>query len=89
MKQFYCKIMVLDIHCDCFNRVYICSQSISVDSTWIPAEEYIEKQMKVKSSKEDPICFDHYDPADLIKIIATRHKVTDYMNRITNSYIKA
>ena len=37
--------------------------------------------MKVKSSKEDPIYFDHYDPADLIKIIATQHKVTDYMKK--------
>ena len=35
--------------------------------------------MKVNSSEEDPIYFDHYDPADLIKIIATQHKVTDYM----------
>ena len=37
--------------------------------------------MKVKSSKEDPIYFDHYDPAYLIKIIATQHKVTDYMKK--------
>ena len=71
--------MVLDIYRDCFRRIYIFSPSINVDSTWIPVKEYIEKQMKAKSSKEDPIYFDHYDPAHLIKIIATQHKVTDYM----------
>ena len=60
--------------------IYI-SHSINVDSTWIPVKEYIEKQMKVKSSKEDPIYFDHYDPADLIKIIATQPKVTEYMKK--------
>jgi len=73
--------MVLDIYRDCFSRIYIFSPSINVDSTWIPVKEYIEKHMKVKSSKEDPIYFDHYDPADLIKIIATQHKVTDYMKK--------
>ena len=73
--------MVLDIYRDCFSRIYIFSPSINVDSTWIPVKEYIEKQMKVKSSKEDPIYFDHYDPADLIKIIATQPKVTDYMEK--------
>ena len=35
----------------------------------------------MKSSKEDPIYFEHYEPADLIKIIATQHKVTDYMKK--------
>ena len=73
--------MVLDIYRDCFSRVYIFSPSINVDSTWIPVKEYIEKQMKVKSSKEDPIYFDHYDSTDLTKIIATQHKVTDYMKK--------
>ena len=38
--------MGLDIFRDCFSRNYIFSQSISVDSTWIPDKEYIEKQMK-------------------------------------------
>ena len=60
---------------------FIFSPSINVDSTWIPAKEYIEKHMKVKSSKEDPIYFDHYDPADLTKIESTQHKVTDYMKK--------
>ena len=37
--------------------------------------------MKAKSSKEDPIYFDHYDPADLIKIIATQHEATYYLKK--------
>ena len=73
--------MVLDIYRDCFSRIYTFSPSINVDSTWIPVKEYIEKQMKVKRSKEDPICFDHYDPSDLAKIVATQHKVTECMKK--------
>ena len=73
--------MVLDIYRDCFSRIYTFSLSINADSTWIPVKEYIEKQLKVKSSKEGPIYLDHYDPANLIKIIATQHKVTDYMKK--------
>ena len=73
--------MVLDIYRDCFSRIYIFSPSINVDSTWVPDKEYIEKHMKVKSSTEDPIYFDHYDPADLVKIIATHHTVADYMKK--------
>ena len=80
-KTILLQTRVLDIYRDCFSRIYICSPSFNVDSTWIPVKEYIEKPMEVKSSKEDPIYFDHYDPADLIKIIATQHKVTDYMQK--------
>ena len=51
--------MILDIYKGCFSRVYIFSPSIEVDSTWVPVKEYIEKEMKVKHSTEEPIYFDH------------------------------
>ena len=87
--------MVLDIYKDCFSRIYIFSPSINVDTTWIPVKEYIEKSMNIKKPKDkdkdkhkdkDPIYFDHYNPQDLINIITTQHKVTEFMkNRIIKS----
>ena len=73
--------MILDIYRDCFSRVYIFSPSIEVDSTWLPVKKYIEQEMLVKHSKEEPIFFDHYDPEALHKIIDTQHKVIDYMKK--------
>ena len=74
--------MVLDIYRDCFSRIYIFSPSINVDSTWLPVKKYIEKSLHLDPKKEN-IYFDHYDPSDLINIIATQHKVTDFMKKKT------
>ena len=47
--------MILDLYRDCFSRIYIFSPSIEVDTTWSPVKQYIEHNMKVKHSKEEPI----------------------------------
>ena len=73
--------MILDIYKDCFSRIYIFSPSIEVDSTWLPVKQYIEKDMNVQNTKEEPIYFDHYDPQNLNNIIDTQHKVIDYMKK--------
>ena len=73
--------MVLDIYRDCFSRIYIFSPSIDVGSTWRPVKDYIEKSMKVRHTDEEPIYFDHYNPDDLVKIIHTQHKVSEYMKK--------
>ena len=46
--------MILDIYRDCFSRIYIFSPSIEVDSTWLPVKHYIEHDMKVPNTKEEP-----------------------------------
>ena len=74
--------MLLDIYKNCFSRIYIFSPSIDVDSTWIPVKDYIEKEMKLKHGKDkEPIYFDHYDATALSNIIATQHKVIEYMKK--------
>jgi ABC-type cobalamin/Fe3+-siderophores transport system ATPase subunit len=73
--------MILDIYRGCFARIYIFSPSIDVDTTWLPVKKYIESDMKVKHTDEEPIYFDHYDPEALHKIIDTQHKVIDYMKK--------
>jgi ABC-type oligopeptide transport system ATPase subunit len=76
--------MILDIYRDCFSRIYIFSPSIEVDSTWLPVKQYIEKDMNVQNTKEEPIYFDHYDPQNFNNIIDTQHKVIDYMKKNKN-----
>jgi len=73
--------MILDIYRDCFSRIYIFSPSIDVDTTWLPVKKYIESEMKVKHTDEEPIYFNHYDPEALHKIIDTQHKVIEYMKK--------
>ena len=73
--------MILDIYKGCFERIYIMSPSIDVDHSWVPVKKYIEKTMKVKDTKEDPIYFDHYDPNALDHIITTQHKLAEYMKK--------
>ena len=69
----------LDIYRDCFSRIYIFSPSIHVDHTWLPVKKYIEKEMKVKNTDEEPIYFAEYEPEDLERIIETQHKIIKYM----------
>ena len=73
--------IILDIYRDCFSRIYIFSPSIDVDASWSPVKHYIEHDMKVKHTKDEPIYFDHYDPVSLAKIIHTQHKVTEFMKK--------
>ena len=71
--------MILDIYKSCCERIYIFSPSIDVDSSWLPVKKYIEKDMKVQSTDEEPIYFDHYDPDALHEILDTQHKIIQFM----------
>ena len=45
-------------------------------------KEYIKENLKIQDDdKEDPVCFDEYDPEALLKIIDTQTKVTNYMKK--------
>ena len=73
--------MILNIYRDCFNRIYIFSPSIDVDSSWEPVKKYIENDMKVQHTDEDPLYFDHYNPEALHEILDTQHKITEYTKK--------
>ena len=51
--------MILDIYRDVFERIYIWSPSISVDSNWLPVKKYIQDELKVDLEKEKCL-FDEY-----------------------------
>ena len=52
-----------------------------MDLTWQPVKEYIEENMKVQHTDEEPIYFDHYNPEALHKIIDSQHKVIEYQKK--------
>ena len=79
--------MILDVYRGAFSRIYIFSPSIDVDYSWAPVKDYIEKVMKVRETKEEPIYFDHYDPQALEQIVSTQHKVAEYMKKQDNKQI--
>ena len=72
--------MILDIYRDCFARVYIWSPSINVDHSWEPVKKYIEKDLKVNTSKEK-IYFDEYNHEELENVIDTQFKLIDHMKK--------
>ena len=71
--------MILDIYKKCFNRVYIFSPSIRVDTTWAPVKSFIEEHDLC--GENENCLFDHYNPEDLHNIIETQRKLTEYMKR--------
>ena len=79
--------MILDVYKGTFARIYIFSPSIDVDYSWAPVKDHIEKVMKVRETKEEPIYFDHYDPQALEQIVSTQHKVAEYMNKQDNQKV--
>jgi len=72
--------MILDIYRDCFARVYIWSPSINVDHSWEPVKKYIEKDLKINTSKEK-VYFDEYQHEELENVIDTQFKLIDHMKK--------
>ena len=72
--------MILDIYRDVFERIYIWSPSISVDSNWVPVKKYIQNNLKVDLEKEKCF-FDEYIPEELEKVIKQQHKVIEYQKK--------
>ncbi len=71
--------MILNLYKFCFERIYIFSPSINVDSTWDPVKHFIEKKMETHETDEEKFYFDHYDPDALENIIATQTKIVKHL----------
>ena len=76
-KTILLQSMILDIYRGCFERIYIWSSSIHVDSVWLPVKEYIEKEMKVNAEKER-IYHDDFNQQDMEDVIELQHKISKY-----------
>ena len=54
------------------------SPSNGVDGSWLPVKKYIEKEMKVQQTDEDPSFFDNSDLDAIHEILDTQHKTTHF-----------
>jgi hypothetical protein len=68
--------MILRLYRGAFERIYIFSPSVHIDSVWAPVKDYIEKDMKIDGEKE-PFFFDTWEPAVLAQIVDTQKKVIE------------
>ena len=75
--------MILDIYRDVFERIYIWSPSISVDSNWTPVKKYIQDNLKVNLENKKCL-FDEYIPEELEAVIKRQHKVIEYQKKNDN-----
>ena len=53
--------LILNVYRGCFERIYIFSPSINVDSTWDPVKEYMEDEMDIHENSEEQFYFDSYN----------------------------
>ena len=71
---------VLDLYWGCFERVYVFSPSIHVDSNWAPVKKYLVEEKRADRTG-DNLFFDEYDPAALEEIISTQKKVVEHQKQ--------
>jgi hypothetical protein len=68
--------MILRLYRDVWERIYVFSPSVHIDSAWAPVKDYIENNLKVDGSKE-PFFFDTWEPEVLNEIVDTQKRVIE------------
>jgi hypothetical protein len=68
--------MILDMYRNAWERIYIFSPSVHLDSCWKPVKDYIENDLKVDGDKE-PFFFDKWEPEVLNDIVDTQRRVIE------------
>ena len=71
--------MILDIYRGAFERIFVWSPSVNLDSIWLPVKKYIKKGLKVDIDKE-PCWWDEFNVVDLV--IETQNKIIEYQKKI-------
>ena len=69
----------LDVYRGCFERIYIFSPTIDIDTTWRPVKDYIEKE--IKPNNKEKIYFDGYEPEELENIVQKQFNVINYLKQ--------
>ncbi|CAE7195794.1 unnamed protein product [Symbiodinium natans] len=67
--------MILAQYRGCFERIYIFSPSVEVDSAWQPVKEYIRDELGVNTDREQ-CWWEDWDEGALRKIIADQKRIT-------------
>ena len=69
--------MILDIYRGSFERIFIWSPSVNLDSIWLPVKKHIKEGLKVDNDKE-PCWWDEFNVEDLERVIETQNKIIEY-----------
>ena len=72
--------IILRLYRGAFERIYVFSPSVNIDSAWTPVKEYVEKEMRVDQQREKCF-FDTFDHAALARIVETQKRVTEESKR--------
>ncbi|CAE7477747.1 FV3-083R [Symbiodinium natans] len=67
--------MILEQYRSCFERIYIFSPSVEVDSAWQPVKDYIRDELGVNTDREQ-CWWEDWDEGALRKIIADQKRIT-------------
>ena len=71
--------LIMDVYRGCFERVFIFSPSIDVDSAWAPVKKHLLEDRKMGA--EDKLFFDEYGSEALQKIIETQRQVVEHQKK--------
>ena len=71
---------ILRLYRGAFERIFIFSPSVNIDSVWKPVKDYIEKDMGVDTAKEQ-CWWDEWDTSALADIVETQRRVTAELKR--------
>ena len=71
--------LILDHYRGCFERIYVFSPSVDIDSAWTPVKRYVYGEMKIE---EDEQCFfSEFDVEALEGIMHTQHEIIKELKR--------
>ena len=71
--------IILDIYRGCFERVFIFSPSIHIDSVWKPVLDYCRDDLKQHENEKEHYYFDTFDQTEFKNIIQTQAKIIKHM----------
>ena len=72
--------MILDIYRGAFERIFIWSPSVNLDSIWLPVKKSVKEGLKVDNDKE-PCWWDELNVEDLEKVTETQNKIIEYQKK--------
>ncbi|OLP95272.1 putative DNA (cytosine-5)-methyltransferase, partial [Symbiodinium microadriaticum] len=67
--------MILEQYRGCFERIFVFSPSVEVDSAWQPVKDYIRDELGVNTDREQ-CWWEDWDEAALRKIISDQKRIT-------------
>ena len=70
----------LDIYGRAYERIFIWSPSVNLDSIWLPVKKYIKEGLKVDTDKE-PCWWDEFNVEDLERVIETQYIIIEYQKK--------